>query len=64
MKKIVQHLCLDRGISVAQVERDLNFGKNTIGHWDKSMPKVDKFMAVCKYFDANPDEIMKKLFSI
>lgn len=63
LKTKVRHLCLDKGVSIARVEKDLGFGQNTIGHWDKSLPKVDKFFAVCKYFEVDPEEVLKEIFT-
>lgn len=47
----IQYLCKENKISVRQLERELQFGNNTIGKWKTSKPSIDKLQLVANYFN-------------
>lgn len=47
----IQFLCKENKISVRQLERELQFGNNTIGKWKTSKPSIDKLQLVADYFN-------------
>ncbi len=51
--------CRLRGITIAQVERDLSLSHGAISKWDTSDPGVSKVKAVADYFGTTIDELIK-----
>lgn len=51
----IKELCSEREITVAQLERNLGFGKGTIGKWKERIPSVDKVRVVANYFNVSID---------
>ena len=47
----IQELCKEHNLSIRKLERELNFGNNTIGKWKNSNPSVEKLQAVADFFD-------------
>ena len=47
----IQGLCKEHNLSIRKLERELNFGNNTIGKWKNSNPSVEKLQAVADFFD-------------
>ena len=46
MLEIIQDLCFNRGISIAELERKADLGNGTIRRWATSFPSVDKAIRV------------------
>ena len=62
MEKVTERikgLCSGKGISVALLERKLNFGNGTIRKWDNSPPSVEKFKKVANYFNISMEFLME-----
>ena len=57
----IQALCKRKNITLARLEKDLNFGNGTIRRWDSSSPSIDKIMEVANYFKVSVDSLLKKL---
>lgn len=51
----IKQLAKERKVSMAQVERDLNFGNSTIRKWDESRPSIDRLLKVADYFNVSLD---------
>ncbi len=51
----IQALCKRKNITLARLEKDLNFGNGTIRRWDSSSPSIDKIMEVANYFKVSVD---------
>ncbi len=58
MLKNIRRLCLEKDVSVADVERALGFGKGTIYKWKKSSPRLSSILRVAEYFGVTLDEIV------
>lgn len=59
ISKRIEELCIKNNISIAELERRLNFGNSTIRKWDKSFPSVDKVSKVAEYFHVTVEYLFK-----
>ena len=62
MEKVIDRikdLCSKKNISIALLERKLNFGNGTIRKWDNSPPSVEKFKKVADYFNISMEFLME-----
>ena len=55
LKDRIQYLAKKNNISINALEKDLGFGGNSIGKWDKSSPSVEKLLKVADYFGVTLD---------
>lgn len=46
----IDELCKKKGMTITALEKELGFGRGTIGKWKNSSPTVDKLGAVASYF--------------
>lgn len=51
----IKTLCKARNVSIYTLEKELGFGKGTIGRWKSASPTVDNVKAVAEYFDVSVD---------
>ena len=56
----MRDLADEKGTSLAQVERALDFGNGTLARWDKTSPSVDKVDRVAKHFNVSLDYLLGK----
>lgn len=49
--KRIEKLCSAKNITIAELERKLDFGNGTIRRWEKSFPSVDKLAKVADFFN-------------
>ena len=54
----VKKLCSDRGISVGDLEKELEFSNGSIYKWIKTTPGADKVEKVADYFDVTVDYLL------
>jgi len=54
----IQKLCDERDVTIAQLERDLNFGRGSIYKWNKNSPSIDKVQKVAEYFGVSTDFLL------
>ena len=54
----VKELVSQRKMTVAELERKLDFSQGSIHHWDKTYPGVDKVQKVAEYFDVSTDYLL------
>ena len=59
----IKILCQQKGVSLAQFERDCGFSKNSVVKWDKSTPSGDKVLRTAQYFGVSSDYILGNEFS-
>lgn len=57
--KNIKNLCKKSGISIKQLEINLNFGNGTIYKWDEVSPSVANLQKVAKYFKVSLDYLVK-----
>lgn len=63
MVRKIKDLAYEKDISLALLERTLNFSNGSIARWDKSSPSVDKVDKVAKYFNVSLDYLLGKTSS-
>ena len=51
----IRSLCKERGITLAQMERDLEFGQGAVYRWPKNKPSAERVAKVAKYFNVSTD---------
>ena len=56
----IKELCTLHNITIAQLEKELNFGEGLISKWKVSSPSVNKILAIAKYFNVSTDYILGK----
>lgn len=54
----IKRLAAQKKISIAQLERDLDFSNGSISKWNKTAPSIDKLQAVADYFDISADFLL------
>lgn len=54
----VKELAEVRNMSIAEVERELEFGQNSIYKWKTQQPSVDKLIMVANFFDVTTDYLL------
>lgn len=54
----IKELCYEHGISVAYLERELDFSRGSITKWSKSSPSINKIQIVANYFQITPNELI------
>ena len=54
----IKQLCIDNGITIAELERILGFGNGTIRNWDKVNPSVEKVRLVAEHFGIGVDFLL------
>lgn len=50
----IKKLCRERGTSVAQMERDLDFARGSIAKIDAHKPSITKVSKICNYLSVSP----------
>lgn len=53
----IKTLCDKKDITIAALERSLNFGNSTIRRWSTTSPSLDKLTLVADYFNISLDEL-------
>ena len=54
----VRELITRKHMTIAQLERILDFSGGSIARWDKSRPSVDKLQKVVDYFEVSMDYLL------
>lgn len=54
----IRELALEKGVSLSQIERNLDFSNGSISSWKKGRASQDKILAVAKYFDVSTDYLL------
>ncbi|KXY35791.1 helix-turn-helix transcriptional regulator [Bacillus thuringiensis] len=54
----VKDLATDYGLSIAELERKLNFSPNTLYKLKTQKPSIDRIEAIAKYFNVSTDYIL------
>ncbi|MCP3778759.1 helix-turn-helix transcriptional regulator [Paenibacillus sp. MZ03-122A] len=53
----IQKLCRENDITVAKLEKELNFSNGSLYKWASSSPSIDKVQKVAKYFKVSFDKL-------
>ncbi|RDU23185.1 helix-turn-helix domain-containing protein [Anaerosacchariphilus polymeriproducens] len=54
----VKNLCAENSITLAKLEKTLNFGNGTLSRWDDSSPSGEKLSKVAEYFNVSVDFLL------
>lgn len=54
----IKDLATQKKISIAELERTLNFSSGLIGKWKTAQPSADKLAAIADYFHVSTDYLM------
>lgn len=54
----IRKYCKQRGTSVAQLERDLQFARGSIAKIDEHKPSMNKIWKICEYLEMPIQELM------
>ena len=54
----IKDLTNQKGMTIAELERESDLGNGTIRNWDKSLPSVDKMQRVAKVLGTTIDYLM------
>ena len=46
----IKKLCIEKGISIAKLEKECELGNTTIRRWESSTPNVNTLKKVADYF--------------
>ncbi len=56
----IRSLCRERGISITDLEKKADLGKNTIYYWNDIEPGVEKVKRVADVLGGTVDELLKE----
>ena len=54
----IQKLCKEKGVSVAKMERDLNFARGSVAKIDEHKPSAERLSKICMYLGVSPMSLM------
>ena len=54
----IKALCEQQKLTIAELERKLNFGNGTIRRWDNSAPSTDRILKVSEFFHVSVDYLL------
>jgi len=53
----IKMLCRQRGITIAELERNLGFGNGSISYWAKSSPPYNRLQMVAEYLGVSVQKL-------
>lgn len=56
--QIVRNLTNSKGLTIAELERKLNFSNGQIRRWQKANPNSEHLRAIADYFDVSVDYLL------
>ena len=59
LKERIKNLCKKKGISMSQVEKDLEFARGYLSKLDVSTPNMKKMQKIADYFGVTIEYLMK-----
>lgn len=54
----IQTLCIQKGVTLTGLERELNIGRGIIKRWASSSPNIDNIQKVADYFHVSVDYLL------
>ena len=54
----IKELCKEKGTTVSQLERDLEFAKGSISKIDKHKPSMERIQKIAEYFGTTYNELI------
>lgn len=59
MLKKIKQLCVEKDISLRELEHGAGIAANTISKWGNIVPSVEKVKKVADYFGVTVDELLR-----
>lgn len=56
----VKKICEEKGVSISQLERDLEFPRSSVCKWNENVPAVTKVQKVADYFKVPIEQLLAK----
>lgn len=56
----IKKLCVERGTTLAEVERSVGLGNGVIRRWDELSPRTDNLMKVAEFFGVTLDSLARE----
>lgn len=60
----IKAICKQKGITITELERLLEFGNGTMHKWETSQPSFDKVIKVAEYLNVSIDDLAKESNSL
>lgn len=57
MYVLIKQLCKEKGITISQLEKELEISVGSIGKWRQYSPSIEKVIALATYFNISLDEL-------
>lgn len=54
----IKSKCVDKGISINRLEKELGFARSSFNKWEKHSPSVDSIKKVADYLGTTIDELL------
>ncbi|MGV3336729.1 helix-turn-helix domain-containing protein [Latilactobacillus curvatus] len=58
LKDRIKQLASEHAMSIAELERKLNFANGSISKWDKQSPSMDRITLVADFFNVSTDYLI------
>lgn len=59
----IRSICKKKGISIAQMEKELKWSQGLISRWSKNSPSISKIMEVVRYLGVSYEELLGEIDS-
>ena len=56
----IQRICDEKGVSIAELERESGLGNGVVRKWGKASPNLRTVIAVAQYLGVSLDELLLK----
>jgi len=60
MYKKIKQLCKERGVSVTQMEKELQLSNGSVCKWGESIPRADSLQKVAIYLNVSTDSLLEE----
>ena len=58
---VIKARCEEKGITIAELERNAKIGNGVIGRWDKMNPRLSTLFAVASALEIPAEELLKEV---
>lgn len=59
----IRRICKEKGISIAQMEKELKWSQGLISRWTKNSPSIGKIIEVINYLNVSYEDLLGKIES-
>ncbi len=54
----IKELCVEEGLTIAELERQAGLVRSTVARWDETMPAADKLARVARVLHTTVEELL------